>query len=99
MPVDVNVGKLKPLDVDEMISELKSLFQKIIFLEATEIAEKVGEPKAMNSVMLGALAATGKLPLSIEKFKEAIEARLPKRVIKINLESFDQGYQKITKKG
>jgi indolepyruvate ferredoxin oxidoreductase beta subunit len=99
MPVDVNVGKRKSLNINETQKELGDLFSNVIAFDATSIAERLREPRAVNSVMLGALSALDKIPITIEKFKEAIEARMPKRVIKINLEAFDEGYQKITKKG
>jgi 2-oxoglutarate ferredoxin oxidoreductase subunit gamma len=64
-------------------------------IPASQMAEEMGEPRAANMVMLGALmAATGMLTL--EQLGQALErflARHPEAVA-INLQALEAGYQK-----
>jgi len=61
-------------------------------IPATQIAEEMGKPQAINMVMLGAL--TKLLPkLHYSKVVEAIEKDIPMPVGKSNMEAFDKGYR------
>ena len=82
--------------------ELESLYKEIeshpncILVDAKKIAKELGNTKATNIVLLGAVAS--KLPISIESLEKAIATlfeRKGERVIKKNLDAFKKG-QEIT---
>ncbi len=61
-------------------------------IPATQIAEELGRPQAVNMVMLGAL--TKLLPrLHYSKVTEIIEKDIPIPAAHSNMEAFDKGYQ------
>lgn len=63
-------------------------------IPATQIAEEMGKPQAVNMVMLGAL--TKLLPkLHYSKVVEVIEKDIPMPAAKINMEAFNKGYRYI----
>lgn len=63
-------------------------------IPATQIAEEMGRPQAVNMVMLGAL--TKLLPkLHYSKVVEVIEKDIPMPAARSNMEAFEKGYQYI----
>ena len=60
--MDANIGMDTYPEIKAVIAGLKKLSSKVIGFDATEIAVEAGNARTMNVVLLGALAATGKLP-------------------------------------
>lgn len=67
----------------------------IKFLNAFEMATGIGNIKTINAIMLGALAGSGKLPLSKEQVKEALLDMVPERYREINERAFEMGQKAI----
>jgi indolepyruvate ferredoxin oxidoreductase beta subunit len=57
-----------------------------------ELAEKAGSAKAVNTVLLGALAK--KLELTSDKWHEVISRRVPAKTVEMNKKAFESGYSK-----
>lgn len=57
--------------VEKLLEQLRSFTRNIVPVKAATLAEKAGAVITQNIVMIGALAATGKLPLKTETLKEA----------------------------
>jgi indolepyruvate ferredoxin oxidoreductase beta subunit len=93
--MDVNVGKATYPSVNKIIESLGKLCKKVISIDATELAEKAGSSRTLNIVMLGALAATGKLPISIETLRKTLKEHVPKGTEDMNLRAFKLGYDAI----
>jgi len=94
-PVDVKTGQAEYpliLDINEAFMKLNA---KVIALDATEIALRVGTVKVMNVVMLGGLAACKKNPIPQRILKEVIKGRVPPKTIEINLKAFEAGFNKV----
>ncbi|MCW3984805.1 MAG: 2-oxoacid:acceptor oxidoreductase family protein [Candidatus Bathyarchaeota archaeon] len=64
-------------------------------VNAATLAEKAGDVITQNIVMIGALAATGKLPLKIEILKEALRELVPVKYLEINMRAFELGYDTV----
>ena len=76
----------------EAIMEKIRVFSKnIITVEATDMAKALGNATVQNIVMIGALAATGKLPLKIETIRKSIRASINEKYVEINLKAFEAG--------
>ncbi|HML03408.1 MAG TPA: indolepyruvate oxidoreductase subunit beta [Candidatus Bathyarchaeia archaeon] len=76
----------------EAIMEKIRIFSKnIITVEATDMAKALGNATVQNIVMIGALAATGKLPLKIETIRKSIRASINEKYVEINLKAFEAG--------
>jgi len=95
-PVDVKTGQAKYPSISEIIDSFKKLNANIFTLDATEIAINTGTVKAMNVVMLGALASCDKNPVSYETLKETIKDSVPPKTIEINLKAFELGFNKVS---
>jgi indolepyruvate ferredoxin oxidoreductase beta subunit len=64
---------------------------EIIEVDGTSLAQRAGNVRTMNTVMLGALAATGKLPFPIDALKEAISENVPPKTIDVNIRALELG--------
>lgn len=93
IPHTVYVGLKQYPNVDEVIRKLKQYAHTIAF-NATELATKAGDAVALNTVMLGALSSSGKMPIQKKIVLEAIESRVPRPMIMVNRAAFRLGYEK-----
>ena len=94
--VDVKTGQAEYPSISDIVSSFKKLNANVIILDATEIAIKAGTAKAMNVVMLGALAACPKNPVPRKILEEAIKDRVPAKAIEVNLKAFELGFNKVS---
>ena len=84
--------------LEELYTEIKS-FPNALLIDAKAIAKKLGNSKATNIVLLGAIAHL--LPLSDESLKGAINTLFSKKGAKIvskNIEAFNKGKKIATEK-
>jgi len=94
-PTDVNIGLAQYPDMKTIDGAVKKLGGKAIIIDATSLAQKAGNVRAMNVVMLGALAGTGKLPVSIESIRQVIRENVPKGTEEVNLRAFELGLKAV----
>ncbi|RLG85017.1 MAG: indolepyruvate ferredoxin oxidoreductase subunit beta [Thermoprotei archaeon] len=95
-PVDVNVGAAKYPDVNDIINALKKLTKVVLAFDATEVAERIGDPRVMNVVVLGAFAKFSEVtgaPFNKEVLLEAVKGRVPARALEANIKAFEEGYK------
>ncbi len=85
MPMPVVIGACKyPDDIEERLPK------KNFAVDALGLAEKAGNSKAANSVMIGAF--TKLMGLDKDKMKAALIASIPQKLIEINDKAFEYGY-------
>lgn len=88
-PVTVLIGKDKyPENLNE---RLKAAVYNTIIVDAAKIAEELGNIKAQNVVLLGAVIKA--LKLDNINWKEAIESVIPKKAIELNLRALTAGME------
>ena len=85
--IGVSIGKEQyPADIHETI---RKHAQKVHAFDATEAAVSVGEKRAVNLVLLGAVL--GVLPLDAAVVDQAITNSVPKKLLEINRKAFQAG--------
>jgi len=88
-PITVASGKEKyPENLEEL---LKGTGRKIVIINAFRIAEDLGEVRAVNVVVLGALAS--QLDLSKESWLSAVQEKVPPKTVQVNLKAFERGWE------
>jgi indolepyruvate ferredoxin oxidoreductase beta subunit len=92
-PFTVSVGESKYPSLEEILEKLGKASDRIIQLNAAQIAQKAGSLLTTNIVMLGALFGTEQLPIKIATIKESIQGRFPAKVAPVNIKAFDLGYE------
>ena len=74
---------------ENVLEELTGLDIHVKELDAFEIASKVGEVRAVNSVMVGVLSTY--LPVDEQVFVDVMNERIPERFRDVNIEAFQAG--------
>ncbi len=102
--VIVNTEKVLPAGVksgqeeypEDILETIREIVQDLRALDAVDLARKAGDARTLNVVLVGSLAATGKIPITPEVFKDTISEVVPKTTLSLNLKAFDLGYQAIS---
>jgi len=93
-PVGVICGEDEYPSPDEIETWLKTFSRRHWLLPATDEATRLGSAILTNIVLIGALAATGVLPIDRETFSDVIASMMPDKA-GMNLQAFDLGRQMI----
>jgi indolepyruvate ferredoxin oxidoreductase beta subunit len=88
-PLSVQTGSVKY--PDNVVEQLKKNVEHVLVLKAAEIAEKLGNPRCQNIVLLGSLIAY--LGLDNVDWNVLLEENLPAKVVEINKKAFKEGYE------
>ena len=89
VPVTVSMGYAEYPDNAEQL--LREKFARLIYFDAAEIAEKVGNVKAANVVLLGALSKGLDLPK--QAWLDAIELSVKPKFKDLNIKAFEAGFE------
>ncbi|MBQ9874940.1 MAG: indolepyruvate oxidoreductase subunit beta [Thermoguttaceae bacterium] len=87
VPVTVSSGAAKYPELDE--SGLREIFPKLVYVPAVERATELGNVRAANVILLGALST--KLDLTDEAWQDAIKKRVKPAFVDLNLKAFYLG--------
>jgi indolepyruvate ferredoxin oxidoreductase beta subunit len=93
--MDANIGADTYPDVSQLIEALGRLTGNVVSFDATELAVEAGNERTMNVVLLGALAASGRLPFGTEALREAVLSRVPPRTVEVNEAAFNLGHDQL----
>jgi indolepyruvate ferredoxin oxidoreductase beta subunit len=74
---------------DDLASKITSQFPDFLLVEGLKMATEAGNPKAANTVLLGAVSK--RLNIAEEFWVSAIEKMVPKRALTINIKAFQLG--------
>ena len=86
--VVVNTQQMDPMPVVTGVAEYQGV--KVVALDALGMAEEAGSSKAVNVVLIGAMAK--KLDLPKEVWIDTIKETVPSKFIDMNLKAFELGY-------
>ena len=94
----VNTQQINPMPVimgaAEYPADIREYLEKnvgeVTFMDALAIAEELGNVKAVNTVLLGALAK--ELPFTNEMWLDAIASTVKPRFVELNKAAFERGY-------
>jgi indolepyruvate ferredoxin oxidoreductase beta subunit len=94
-PAGVLLGRDQYPELARLREAIETLSKKAWFIDATEIALKLGAVVVTNIVMLGALVATKQLPISTDDIEEEIKATLRPNTHELNLRALTMGLNAI----
>lgn len=95
--VVVNAQRIAPITVssgvstypEDVLEQLRERTSRVVAVDGIGIAQKVGNPRVVNVVLLGALSNHLNIEESI--WRETISARVPPKTVDVNLKAFEAG--------
>lgn len=97
-PTGLTTKMMNYPSLEEIIQEIHAFTKNVVVMEAAKLAEEAGSILTRNIVLIGGLAATGKVPIQIKNLKEAIHELVPAKYLDINMKAFELGYEHVQKK-
>ena len=91
IPVTVTLGNANYPSINEIVEKLNEITTKVVPVDASAIAEKLGSIQSTNIVILGILAKLAELPFDYKHLEQAIREILPPTIHDINLRAFKEG--------
>jgi len=91
-PFTVAIGKGRYPEIGKALSLIRQKTARLIAFDAADCARSAGNVLAVNMVLLGALIATGSVPISEAALKAAMAARTKPAFVQTNLKAFDLGF-------
>jgi len=90
-PVTVSSGQ-QPA-VTDLDARLKAEYPGALYIDAMALAKTVGNTRAMNMVVAGALSIM--TPFGAEVWEQAMRERIPAKLLDMNVKAFEVGRQAI----
>lgn len=95
-PVGVLAKRFHYPELENLKQAVHALSRHSWFLDATAMAAELKSPIVTNIVMLGAMSATGTLPISVLELEDEMNKTFPASALKLNMEAFKMGMNAVT---
>lgn len=96
-PPGIYIQNEKYPELDSIITSLKKVSKNILAIDALKIANKAGNPATQNTVMLGLISASKKLPINAQLLKKTIVSLTKKEFQESNKIAFGLGFESYEK--
>jgi len=90
-PVEVISGMTRYPEEEKLTNILKKVTDNIITFDATALAEQAGDAITSNVVMIGALIASKKLPITEQTMHETLKKSIKPAYLELNMIAYDLG--------
>jgi indolepyruvate ferredoxin oxidoreductase beta subunit len=82
----------------EILDKIRRFTKNVTVVETRKLTEEAGSSLTRNIVMIGALAAFGKLPIKKESLLETVQELVPAKHLDKNVKAFELGYKSVKRK-
>jgi indolepyruvate ferredoxin oxidoreductase beta subunit len=96
-PTELAAKMMKYPSLEENVEKIHRFTKNVIIVEAAKLAREAGSILTRNTVLIGALAATGKIPFKTESLMEASRELVPAKYLDVNVKAFELGYEYVKK--
>lgn len=93
IPATVTMGKSGYPTLEQVKAKLAKVTDKVIGLDALDLAEKAGNRQSVNVVMLGTLFGSRRIPVEKDTVEAIIRERFPGKLANINVQAFKLGLE------
>ena len=98
VPIPVYVDpELTYPDFNEIKKKFDESFKNVYPINASLIAEDFGNPRVMNTILLGASSALGRMPLSRDSIITVLNEQLRIELRELNIKAFERGEAELKK--
>ena len=88
---------IKPKTQQELLGLIKNFTANVYEVNASTIANQLGNNLIVNTILLGALSALPNMPIKRGSFEKAMTDKLKEKHLQINLQAFELGRQSVLK--
>jgi len=96
-PTELAAKMMKYPSMEEIVEKIHCFTKNVTIVEAAKLAKKAGNILTQNIILIGALAATEKMPVKTESIVEALRELVPPKHLDINVKAFKLGYEYVKK--
>ncbi|MBU0705414.1 MAG: indolepyruvate oxidoreductase subunit beta [Chloroflexi bacterium] len=89
LPMSVTVGDAAYPAEEDILASVRARTADVVEVEGLATAERLGNPRLANTVLLGALST--RLDVPPETWLSVIERRVPPKYVELNREAFREG--------
>ena len=98
VPIPVYIDKeLSYPTFKEIKDRFDMHFKKVYPIDASIIANEFGNPRVMNTILIGAGFALGTIPISRASMMKSFESQLRHGMVELNIKAFERGEEEIIK--
>jgi len=91
VPPLVSMKGEKYPETDDVLDRIRAFCKRVIALDATALAQQIGNVQTLNTILLGIVAGAGVLPFSTDHLRDVIFTSVPKRALEVNKKAFATG--------
>ncbi len=91
-PITVSSGQQAA--VTDLSERLKAEYPGALYIDALTVAKNLGNTRAMNMVVAGAISTL--MPFELSVWEQAMKERIPAKLLDMNIKAFEAGRQLIT---
>jgi indolepyruvate ferredoxin oxidoreductase beta subunit len=96
-PPGIYVSNKKYPEMNLIFDRLKAVSKNILAINALKLANEAGNPATQNTVMLGLISASNKLPINTQLLKKTVVTMINKKFQESNKIAFDLGFKSYEK--
>lgn len=97
-PTELAAKNIAYPSIEDILEKIKRFTDNVIVVETERLANEAGNILTRNIVLLGALVASGKMPVKEESVIEALKELVPPKHVETNVKAFRLGYEYVKKK-
>jgi len=97
-PTEPTAKNIKYPSMEEIVEKIHRFTKKVTVVETARLAKEAGSSLTRNIVLIGALAASEKLPVKTESLVEALKELVPAKHVNMNVKAFKLGYESVKKR-
>jgi indolepyruvate ferredoxin oxidoreductase beta subunit len=97
-PTELAAKNIAYQNMDEIKRKIQRFTRKVMIIETEKLANEAGSILTRNIVLIGALAAAGKMPVKTENVMKALKELVPAKHVEMNAKAFKLGYDYAKKK-
>jgi len=96
-PTELAAKMVKYPSMEEIVEKIHRFTKNVIIVGSAKLAKEAGNILTQNIVLIGALAATERMPVKTKSVTEALRELVPSKHLDVNLEAFKLGYECVKK--
>jgi indolepyruvate ferredoxin oxidoreductase beta subunit len=84
--------------MEEIVGKIHVFTKKVVIVPTKKLTQKTGSTLTQNTILIGALAASAKLPMKKASLFDALKELVPAKHLDLNVKAFEIGYASAKKK-